>query len=1227
MGTIVSPRCAVCRLGAPTSLVANSWHRHGHILLYAYVISVDCSRGGDQESMQAQIAGFGDITPGMRLTGVVGRENVEVLTVRAVGESAAEVIFRDDGGIIDSRVLSEGDLDHIEIAGSGDQQTNYHANPRDFMLAAEALRIKYAALYDPMAAVSSSNIEPLPHQIRAVYEHMLPQVPLRFLLADDPGAGKTIMAGLYLKEMMLRSDCERALIVSPGGLADQWQEELQTKFGLSFEVLTTSMVDSARGNVFADHPYLIVRMDQVSRNEQLMDQLRAVSWDVAIVDEAHRMSAHYTSWNGEVKTTKRFALGRVLSQRAQHFLLMTATPHAGKEEDFQLFLTLLDRDRFEGPYRSERHRTDTRGLMRRMVKEDLVTFEGKPLFPERRAYTVGYDLSDAEQELYDRVTEYVRTEMGRADRIGEQGQSRRRNSVGFALTVLQRRLASSPEAITRSLERRVERLGQRLNEIGRAETQSVGSASPSGWDDQFLDPSDNVYATMVDLDDFDDADGDMSEAERARFEERMEQVVDSATAALTKEELAREINVLEELVALSKTVWNAGDDRKWNELRQILSEQLLTDPDGAPRKIIVFTEHRDTIDYLQRRIAAHMGKPEAVDVIHGGTSRAARLAIREQFTHNPRVQVLLATDAAGEGLNLQRAHLMVNYDLPWNPNRIEQRFGRIHRIGQTEVCHLWNLVATGTREGDVFRTLLSKIDQMGQAYMGKLFHVLGGGTIFDNKPLRELLVEAIRYGDLPEVRERLGSVIDESVSHGLQALIDERALVRDMSTESNVEAIRELMERARARRLQPGYIEAFTRSALERLGVRLEAREAGRFEIHRVPSRLIRAARSLNPAAPLPNRYERVTFVPSGTSDPKRDVSLIALGHPLLDALITVTLEDLSQTFEQGTVLVDRRGLVNEPTLLGIVEETITDGLRHIVSRHYDYVLSGTTETVSEVPPYLDCDEPRSDEKEIALACKIPHQGDRSERIQSAAYEKGARPRMEEIHARRDHEIERTCAQVTDRLNAEAQLWYERAAMSHDEELAGKTPRISSASAHRRAREMEERLERRMGELDAATKLAAKSPRVCARALIVPEALVGGQSALFARDTAEVDQRAVAAVMKAEQMLGRGPREMPHSNPGFDISTTDATGQQVFIEVKGRIEGASTFTVTANEVAFARTQQGRHVLALVSVSPRGPAHDQLRYVHDAFAHIDPAVTTLSYNERWNKYWQRGTQPA
>ena len=1171
--------------------------------------------------------GLGDLKAGMRLVGLFGADAVEVLAVNPVGGEAVEVVYREKSGSIDARMATAEDLRSVRVERGDDGTAPYDADPRDFMLAAEALRIKYAALYDPMAAVSSSEIEPLPHQIRAVYEQMLPQVPLRFLLADDPGAGKTIMAGLYLKEMMLRSDCERALVVAPGGLVDQWHDELHTKFGLSFEVLTASMADAAQGNVFEEHPRLIIRMDQVSRSDALMDQLRAVRWDVAVVDEAHRMSAHYTSWNAEVKTTKRFALGKVLSHQAQHLLLMTATPHAGKEEDFQLFLTLLDADRFEGRFSRDRHSTDTRGLMRRMVKEDLLTFEGKPLFPERRAYTVGYALSGPEQELYDRVTEYVRTEMGRADRIGEQGQSRRSNSVGFALTVLQRRLASSPEAITRSLERRAERLGQRLRDIGRRRAEFQGSRVFGRPFDHAVVAEEQTDATLEDLDDFDDAEGDMSEAERARFEERMEQVVDSATAALTEEELVQEISALGGLVALAKEVRGRGEDRKWNELRQILADQVLVDPSGAPRKIIVFTEHRDTVEYLRRRITTHLGRPGAVVVIHGGTPRRARQEAREQFTHNLDVRVLLATDAAGEGLNLQRAHLMVNYDLPWNPNRIEQRFGRIHRIGQTEVCHLWNLVAKGTREGDVFRTLLGKIEQMDLAYRGNLFNVLGEGKTFENKSLRELLVQAIRYGDDPRVRTSLDKVIDESVSQGLDALVEERALVPDMFSAMDVESVRLRMERARARRLQPGYIEAFTRAALARLGVRLEAREAGRFEITRVPQRLVRAARAVNPGAPLPSGYERVAFDPAKVSDPARRVSLIALGHPLLEALIAVTLEDLASALERGAVLVDRSGIVSEPSVLGIAEETITDGARRVVSRHFDYVLSSTAETVGEVPPYLDCDAPRPDEAGADLAELAPNGIDRVERMRAAAYEAGVRPRMEEIHARRDVEIARTRTQVDERLSAEIQLWYERAALAHDEELAERVPRITSAQAQRRARELEERLERRLAELDAATALSAKPPRIRARALIVPEALAGGEPGVFARDTAEVDRRAAAAVMAAERALGRSPQEMPHSNPGFDISSTDRAGNRFLIEVKGRIEGAPTFTVTANEVAFARTQAGRHRLALVSVSPLGPAHDRVRYVRDAFAHIDPTVTTLSYNERWNKYWQRGTGPV
>ena len=415
---------------------------------------------------------------GQRLHGLVPGQAVTLIAVDPIDAELFEVFYRDDAGRSGARTITNADAARFEVAGDFDSAPAYDADPDEFRLAAEALRIKYAALYDPMAGVNSSDVDPLPHQIRAVYEELLPRIPLRFLLADDPGAGKTIMAGLYLKELILRSDCERAIIVAPGGLVEQWREELSQKFDLRFEVFTLQMVDDAQGrNVFAEHPFLITRMDQISRSADLMEQLGEVSWDVAVVDEAHRMAAHYSSWAGEVNETKRFKLGRLLSETANNFLLMTATPHAGKEEDFQLFMSLLDRDRFEGQYRQGVHRTDTRGLMRRMVKEDLLTFEGKPLFPERKAYTVEYELSPAERDLYEQVTDYVRTEMGRAERIAQDGDKKRGNNVGFALTILQRRLASSPEAILRSLERRQQRLETKLRDTQRQADDARFNAS------------------------------------------------------------------------------------------------------------------------------------------------------------------------------------------------------------------------------------------------------------------------------------------------------------------------------------------------------------------------------------------------------------------------------------------------------------------------------------------------------------------------------------------------------------------------------------------------------------------------------------------------------------------------------------------------------------------------------------------------------------------------------
>jgi len=333
-----------------------------------------------------------------------------------------------------------------------------------------------------MLAITTSDIQPLPHQLRAVYGELLPRTPLRFLLADDPGAGKTIMAGLYIKELILREDVRRCLIVAPGGLVDQWQDELYLKFGLAFEIFTPQLGETMFGtSAFEQHPLLIARMDQLARNEDLLAELAKSEWDLVVVDEAHRMGAHY--FGGKLEKTKRFQLGERLGEVARHLLLMTATPHSGKEDDFQLFLTLLDRDRFEGKYQAKIHAADTSGVMRRMVKEDLLTFDGKPLFTERIAETVPYELTELEQDLYEQVTTYVREGMNRAEKL----DGKRRNTVGFALTVLQRRLASSPEAIYRSLERRVARLERRKQEILDGTAIAEPSATNVIGEDEFDD--------------------------------------------------------------------------------------------------------------------------------------------------------------------------------------------------------------------------------------------------------------------------------------------------------------------------------------------------------------------------------------------------------------------------------------------------------------------------------------------------------------------------------------------------------------------------------------------------------------------------------------------------------------------------------------------------------------------------------------------------------------------
>jgi len=1131
-----------------------------------------------------------ELKPGLRLDGLIPAEVVTVIAAQAHGADAIELTYKTTVGNLGQQVVFRKDQDNLAIAASGSRA--FDAPTSDFKIVAEAQRIKLAGLFDPMLAVATSDVQPLPHQIRAVYGELLPRTPLRFLLADDPGAGKTIMAGLYVKELILRDDVKQCLIVAPGGLVDQWQDELFFKFGLRFDLLSNQLIDAnVNLNVFETNPLLIARMDQLSRNEDLQAQLKETEWDLIIVDEAHRMGAHY--FGGKLQKTKRFLLGELLGEITRHLLLMTATPHSGKEEDFQLFLTLLDPDRFEG---KNKVTADTSGIMRRMVKEDLLTFEGKKLFPERIAETVPYELTALEYDLYEQVTSYVREGMNRAERVG----GKRKNTVGFALTVLQRRLASSPEAIYRSLVRRSERLERKKQEIL---TGTYKNQEPT-----------------VDLEGLDADDYNAEE-----IEELEEELLDAATAALTVEELNAELLELAELTKVARQVRDAGTDRKWTELSTILQDNALTtDKNGWSRKFIIFTEHRDTLHYLAARIGSLLGKPQAVKAIHGGVRRGERRQITEEFTKNRDVQILLATDAAGEGLNLQAAHLMVNYDLPWNPNRIEQRFGRIHRIGQEEVCRLWNLVASNTREGEVFTRLLEKVEEQRKAYGGKVFDVLG--EAFSETPLRDLLLQAIQYGESAEVKAKMHEVIDQTIGHGLKELLDERALASEHLAEADLAALRAAMDEARARRLQPHYIELAFKAAFSRLGGRIAKREQGRYEIANVPAHV-----GASKHGPIATKYDRVTFdLPHVQPDDLARADLLAPGHPLHDAVMDEAIRQFGSTLISGTTLVS--STLEEPQLLvGVVEE-VTDATGASVARRFGYAYVDSFGTVSPAgpAPYLDC-VAAPDTPATVAARKLPWLAEAEDRATSWIIANQLPEYLAETQPRRAAELDKTRSLVTKRLEAERDRLTLDAAVAAERERAGEKAKESSESLNRKAVDLDIRLRRRLERLDQQALMSTKPPLILTAALVLPVAMLEGdlpaKAPMHAKETKEVERRGVDLVLARERELGRKPAEQAFNNKGFDILSTAANGDTYRIEVKARIEGSKDFFITHNEVMTGKNAVPRYRLALVLVDSRGAQHDQVRYLDNPFATTDLGdFEATGIRGDWDKTWSKGTAP-
>ena len=833
-------------------------------------------------------------------------------------------------------------------------------------------------------------------------------------------------------------------------------------------------------------------------------------------------------------------------------------------------------------------------------------------------------MSDLEAALYEAVTRYVQTEMGKADQL----TGARKGSVGFALTALQRRLASSPEAIYQSLKRRKERLETRLRE------EKLGIRGQQV-----------LAETLADLPEDDD---DLNAEEQENLEETL---IDQATASRTIAELEQEIVILQGLEAQAKAVVVSGQDRKWEELSRILqNDPAMRDAGGHLRKLIVFSEHRDTLNYLHQKIAGVLGNPDAIVTIHGGTHRDERRRLQALFRSDPDVRILVATDAAGEGVNLQNANLMVNYDLPWNPNRLEQRFGRIHRIGQDQVCHLWNLVAKETREGAVYHRLLKKLEVEGEALNGRVFDILG--EVFEEVSLKELLLQAIRYGDQPEVRARLGQRVENAFDRDkLLAILDRNALAQETMSAERLFAVKEEMEKAEARRLQPYFVRSFFMKAFTALGGSIYPREAGRFEITHVPAtirerdRLI-TGRNRRELAPVLKRYERVCFTKEAIHPLDKPglpyAALLHPGHPLLLAVSDILLEQHGNLLRQGALLVDPADDGEEPHLLFLLTHEIKSGDGQVLSKRLQFVRVAPDGSASFAgwAPHLDLEPLAPADRPLlnALLTAPWIRADQEQRALALAAATLVPEHYQEVAARRIAHVDKTLAAVHERLSKEINFWSDRWLKLKDDQAAGKDVRLNLENARRTVADLEGRLDNRKKELLAQRHVTSATPVALGGALVVPAGLLRRlrgeapieDAATFAADAAaraRIEKLAMDAVRRVEEAQGCCVVDVSAQKCGWDITSYPPTvdGKQPdtrHIEVKGRVQGASTVTISRNEILYALNQADKFLLAIVLVGD-DDAVDGPYYLRNPFD-AEPGWGVASVNYDLNALLAKGT---
>lgn len=938
-------------------------------------------------------------------------------------------------------------------------------DPEQFFLLVEANRIRLAHQFDPLLAVSVSQVDPLPHQIEAVYHYALDLPRIRFLIADDPGAGKTVMAGLILKEMQYRRLAQRVLIVAPGHLKYQWQRELKEKFNSAFRLIDRSAFHAAWGeNVWEEHPQAITSIDFLKQDD-IKATLNSAHWDLVIVDEAHKMSAYAYETRDRVKIdkTRRYQVGEVLSRQSDHLLFLTATPHRGDEENFRLFLDLLRPGFFAKPelLHESVERQDNPLFVRRL-KEDMKTFDGRDIFPPRHVQTIAFRMTDAEVDLYNAVTSYVKNYFD---------QAKENRNIAFAMIILQRRLTSSVHAILSSLQRRRDR----LQELLRLPDKIRGNEKYEGL----------KAISEEDLE-------DMSEEERWEIEERLEHL----TIARNIEDVHREIEQLDDLIAQAQAVRAQEIESKLVALR----DEVLTTLDG--RKLLIFTEHKDTLWYLAGD--GQQGRPYgklrewgySVNVIHGGMSLDARIEAERVFRND--AQIMVATEAAGEGINLQFCSLMVNYDIPWNPNRLEQRMGRIHRYGQDREVFIWNMVSKDTREGQILDRLFMKLQLM-QKSLGtdRVFDIIG--EVIPGANLSDLLKDAIfNQRRMEDIEEKI-----ESVDEAYMRQTMDRLFLTSLATRFiDYTTLQRETLAARENRLVPEYVQDFFLRAFSHLGGRYTPLENAPspkgFRIDGVPFELRQWSDDYNfrtNYGRVYREYRRVTF-DKAVARHDSSYEYVAPGHPLLEALNETILSQFSHNETRHVVFTDPAG--ERPPLRGLlwfVEGVVRDGAgraagRRIFALHQHADLrqhaDGHIETVN--PAVLwDLDPAPGADIPPDIAALL----DARDALEDYAIEHVLFPYRREMTERRRHD-----AEIKERygLRSLAYLIQESNQKLLDYEVresAGENMEMPLLNERRRLEQLQERHDALQREIRLEQNLTVDEPRILGVAAVLPAVNVG----------------------------------------------------------------------------------------------------------------------------------------